>query len=73
MKPLSILGLILIIAGIVGLALGHLSFTTEKKVIDLGPIQATTEERHTIPVPDIAGVVAVAAGVVLIVMGQRRA
>ncbi len=73
MKPLSIFGLILVIAGVVGLALGHLSFTTEKKVIDLGPIQATTQEQHTIPVPDIAGVAAVAAGVILIVMGQRRA
>ena len=73
MKPLSILGLILVIAGVVGLALGHLSFTTEKKVIDLGPIQATTQEQHTIPVPDIAGIAAVAAGVILIVMGQRRA
>ena len=72
MKPLSIAGLVLLIAGLVGLAVGHLSFTTEKKVIDLGPIQATTQEQHSIPIPDIAGVTAVAAGLILIVMGQRR-
>jgi hypothetical protein len=73
MKPLSIVGLILIIAGIAGLALGHFSFTTEKKIIDVGPITATTEEHHSIPIPDIAGVVAVAAGAVLLFLGQRRA
>ena len=73
MKPLSIIGLILIIGGIVGLALGHLSFTTEKKIIDVGPITATTEERHSMPFPDIAGVVAVAAGAILMIVGQRRA
>jgi hypothetical protein len=73
MKPLTVAGLVLIIAGIVGLALGHLSFTTEKKIIDVGPITATTEEHHTIPIPDIAGVVAVAAGAILMIVGQRRA
>ena len=72
MKPISIAGLVLIIAGIVGLALGHFSFPTEKKIIDVGPITATTEEHHTIPIPDIAGVVAVAAGAVLLFLGQRR-
>jgi hypothetical protein len=72
MKPLSIAGLVLLIAGLAGLALGHLSFTTEKKVIDLGPIQATTQEQHSIPIPDIAGVTAVAAGIILMVVGQRR-
>jgi hypothetical protein len=73
MKPISIVGLVLIIGGIVGLALGHFSFTTEKKIIDVGPITATTEEHHSIPIPDIAGVVAVVAGVVLLIVGQRRA
>jgi uncharacterized membrane protein YidH (DUF202 family) len=73
MKPISIVGLVLIIAGIVGLALGHFSFTTEKKIIDVGPITATTEEHHSIPIPDIAGVAAVVAGAVLLVVGQRRA
>ena len=73
MKPISVVGLVLIIAGIVGLALGHFSFTTEKKIIDVGPITATTEEHHSIPIPDIAGVVAVVAGAVLLIVGQRRA
>jgi hypothetical protein len=73
MKPLSLTGVVLIVAGLVGLILGHVSFTTEKKIIDLGPITATTEEQHSIPIPDIAGIAAVVAGAVLVFFGQRRA
>ena len=69
MKPLSLAGVVLVIAGLV---LGHTSFTTEKKIIDVGPITATTEEYHSIPIPDIAGVAAVVAGAALVFMGQRR-
>ena len=73
MKPLSVVGVVLVVAGLAGLILGHFSFTTEKKIIDVGPITATTEERHTIPIPDIAGIAAVVAGAVLVFVGQRRA
>jgi len=73
MKPLSIAGLILIVAGLAALAFGHITFTTEKKIIDVGPITATSEERHTVPIPDIAGISAVIAGGVLVFFGQRRA
>ena len=73
MKPLAVLGLVLIVLGIVGLALGHISFTTEKKVLDVGPVTASVNEEHHIAVPDIAGVVAVVAGVALLVIGMRRA
>ena len=73
MKPLSLTGVVLIVAGLVGLILGHVSFTTEKKIIDLGPITATTEEQHSIPIPDIAGIAAVVAGAALVFFGQRRA
>ena len=73
MKPLAVLGLVLIVLGLVGLALGHISFTTEKKVLDVGPVTASVNEEHHIAVPDVAGVVAVGAGVVLLVIGMRRA
>jgi hypothetical protein len=73
MKPLSLAGVALVIAGLAGLILGHISFTTEKKIIDIGPITATTEEHHSIPIPDIAGIAAVVAGAALVFLGQRRA
>ena len=72
MRPLAIVGLLLIVLGIAGLVVGHFSVTTEKKVIDLGPLTASIDEKHNINVPDIAGVCAVAAGVVLVVVSRRR-
>ena len=49
----TILGIALVILGLVALAYQGLTYTTQKKVIDIGPIQATKEEHHTIPLPPI--------------------
>jgi hypothetical protein len=65
------LGIVLIVLGLAGLAWGGFSYTTEKKVVDLGPIHATREENHNVPLPPIAGAIAVVAGVALLVMGRR--
>jgi hypothetical protein len=73
MKPLALIGVVLIVLGLAGLALGHFSFTTQKKVIDVGPVTASVAEEHSIAIPDIASVAAVIAGAVMVVMGQRRA
>jgi hypothetical protein len=73
MKPLAVFGLVLILLGLAGLALGHISFTTQKKVLDVGPVTASVSEEHSIAIPDIASVVALGIGAVLLVMGMRRA
>ena len=66
-----IVGVILIVLGLVGLAWGGFTYTTRKKVLDIGPIQATREEHHAVPVPPIAGAIALVGGVVLIVADRR--
>ena len=66
------LALALIVVGLIALAFGGISWTQRKKVVDLGPIQAEKQERHTLPLPPIFGGVAVAAGVILLVAGGRR-
>ncbi|WP_303982739.1 hypothetical protein [Dongia mobilis] len=73
MKPMSIAGLLLVIAGIVALAVGRFSYTTEEKVLELGPIVATADKEHTVRIPDIAGIIAVVAGLGLVIVGRRRA
>ena len=65
------LGIILIVLGLFGLAWGGFAYTTREKVIDIGPIHATREESHNIPLPPIAGTVAVIAGVALLVTAKR--
>ena len=72
MKPLSIAGIALIVLGLVALAYQGFSYTTREKVIDIGPIQATAERRKTVPLPPIVGIVAVVAGVGLLVAGSRK-
>jgi hypothetical protein len=72
MRPIGILGLVLILLGIAGLIAGRFHYTTEKKVVDVGPIEATAKEQHTVDIPDIAGVVAVLAGGFLVYVGRRH-
>lgn len=73
MKSLAIVGIILIVLGIAGLAIGRFSFTTEEKVVDVGPIEASVEKEHAIAIPDIAAIAAIVAGGALVFMGRRRA
>jgi hypothetical protein len=73
MRPASIVGLILIVLGVVGLALGGFSFTHKEKVVDLGPIEATADEKESVPIPPILAGLALVGGVVLLVAGTRRA
>lgn len=73
MRATVIVGIILIVAGALALAYQGISYTREREVLDVGPISATAETRETIPIPPVLGGLAIAAGVVLILVGRRRA
>ncbi|HQS15417.1 hypothetical protein [Reyranella sp.] len=70
MKPMAILGVLLIAIGIAGLAIDNISFTERKTIVDAGPLKVTADEQRTIPIPTIAGIVAVVAGAGLLFMGR---
>lgn len=72
MKPATIIGILLIVVGVVGFALGGFSFTQKEKVLDVGPIEATAEDKETVPIPPLLAGLAVVGGVVLIAVGARR-
>jgi hypothetical protein len=72
MAPVRLVGTILVAIGIVALVWGGISWTREKTVVDLGPIEATTETRETIPLPPVVGGIALVAGIVLLVAPARR-
>lgn len=61
------IGVLLIVAGLVGLLYGGFSYTKRDKIIDLGPIEATKTETKTVPLPPIIGALALIGGVVLVV------
>jgi len=65
------MGVVLIVLGLVGLIWGGFSYTTRKKVVDIGPIHATRDQTHNIPLPPIVGALSLIGGVVLLV-GARN-
>lgn len=71
MSGRTILGITLVVLGVIALAYQGLTYTTQKKVVDIGPIQATKEEHHTIPLPPILGVLALVGGIVVVISGRR--
>jgi drug/metabolite transporter (DMT)-like permease len=68
MKPL---GVILIVLGALALVYQGFTYTTQKKVLDVGPIQATKQEHHTVPLPPILGALALIGGVVILVSDRK--
>jgi hypothetical protein len=73
MKVASLVGILLIVVGIIGLAYGGITYTRKEKVVDIGPIQATRETHERLPLPPIVGGLSLAAGVILLVAGAKRA
>jgi hypothetical protein len=65
------LALVLIAVGVLAFVYQGFSFTTRKKVLDVGPIQATREEHHNIALPPILGAIALVGGIVVLVSGRR--
>jgi UDP-N-acetylmuramyl pentapeptide phosphotransferase/UDP-N-acetylglucosamine-1-phosphate transferase len=68
-----LLGVILLVAGLAGLAWPVISYTKTEKVVDLGPIEVTAEHQKHVPVPPIVGGLAAVAGLVIIVTSGRKA
>jgi drug/metabolite transporter (DMT)-like permease len=72
MKPRMLAGVLLVVLGVLALAYQGFSYTREKKVIDLGPLQATTKTTEHVPLPPIVGALALVGGAVLICSGSKQ-
>lgn len=72
MKSTSIVGILLIVLGVIALTYQGITYTTKKKVLDIGPIQATKEEHKTIPLPPILGGIALVGGIALLITGGKN-
>jgi len=68
---MKLIGALLIIFGVVALAIGGISYTTHEKVLDIGPVQATTEKHHLIPLSPVVGIASIAGGIAILVVGSR--
>jgi uncharacterized membrane protein HdeD (DUF308 family) len=70
MSGRTIIGVALLILGIIALAYQGFTYTVPKKAVDLGPIQVTREERHTVPLPPILGALALIGGIAVLVLDR---
>jgi hypothetical protein len=71
MSVTRIVGVLLIVAGTLGLIYGSFSYTKEKHDVKLGPLQFSVVEKETVNVPVWAGAGAIAVGVILILIGRK--
>jgi hypothetical protein len=71
MKSTTVVGVILIILGIIGFAVGGISFTHQKKDVDLGPIQLSHSKTETMPISPILSTISLIAGAGLVAVGIR--
>jgi hypothetical protein len=72
MKTNTILAIILIVLGILAFAYQGITYTTNEKVVDIGPLEVTAESTRTLPLPPIVGAFALAGGIVLLVVSRKK-
>jgi hypothetical protein len=67
-----LIGIVLIALGVIALLYQGITYTTREKVVDLGPLKITAQKEKTIPLPPILGGLALAGGIVLVVVAARK-
>ena len=65
-------GIILIVAGIAMILIRGFSVTTEKNVVDVGPLEVNKKENKWIGWPPYAGALVAIVGVVMVVADKRK-
>ena len=71
-KPITLVGIALIILGIIAFAYQGITYTSREKIIDIGPIQATADTQKTIPLSPLFGGLVLAGGIVLVIVRARK-
>ncbi|MDD2317290.1 MAG: hypothetical protein RBR01_05310 [Desulfobacterales bacterium] len=72
MNAVKIAAVVLIVAGVLGLAYGSFTYTKDTHEAKLGPIELSVEEKETVNVPVWAGVGAIIVGGVLLAFGSKK-
>lgn len=72
MRTTTLLAIMLIALGVVAFGYQGITYKSQEKVVDLGPLQMTAETTKTLPLPPIVGAIALVGGIVLLVMGRKK-
>ncbi len=68
---MKLVGVVLMVAGLVALIYGGITYTSHKRELEMGPLQINKTEHHTIPIPPLLGIACLAAGGALLFAGGR--
>lgn len=71
MKTATLIGIVLIVLGVAGFAFGGISFTHQKKDVDLGPLQVSHKEHDTMPISPVLSTISLVAGIGLVAVGAK--
>jgi uncharacterized membrane protein YidH (DUF202 family) len=72
MKPITWVGILLIVLGGLALAYQGFNYTRHERVMDVGPMHVTREDREWVSVPPILGGLALVAGIAVLVVGGKK-
>jgi len=72
MNPIRMFAAALIVAGVLALAYGGFSYTKDTTAVKLGSLELSVKEKQSVNVPVWAGVAAVVAGGLLLLLGGRQ-
>ncbi|MEO7547474.1 MAG: hypothetical protein ABIT82_03565 [Ramlibacter sp.] len=72
MNPIRLAAIVLIVAGVLGLAYGGFSYTKDTTVVKLGPLEISAKQKETVNVPLWAGIGAIVVGGLLLVLGGNK-
>jgi hypothetical protein len=67
----NLIAVALIVLGLAGLLYGGFTYTREKKVVDLGPVEVTRQEHERLPISPIVGGLVLLSGVLLLVSNRH--
>ncbi len=71
-NPITLVGIALVVLAIVAFAYQGITYTTRENVINLGPLQASIDTKKTIPISPLLGGLALAGGIVLVMVGAKK-
>jgi hypothetical protein len=69
MKIASVLGILLIVIGVIGIVYGGYTYTAKQTTVQVGPLELTAKEKKTIPISSVAGGALVVGGITLLILG----
>ncbi|HXE91812.1 MAG TPA: hypothetical protein VNK82_12720 [Terriglobales bacterium] len=72
MRPVTLIGIVLIVMGAAGLMIGEFTYKTERNSVSVGPVQATVKEEKKISIPPILSGLTMAVGAALVVAGRKK-